>query len=67
MVPRSLRRAGVLLALSVLPGTAAAQLNERFRRSATPADPAAWASWMAVKVLWESVARTGTTEPAELR
>lgn len=45
----------------------ATQLNERFlRQGGAPADPAGWAGWMAVKVLWEAVLRTGSTDAAAL-
>ncbi|WP_420129403.1 hypothetical protein [Longimicrobium sp.] len=46
----------------------AAQLNDRFRaRFGGPMDGAAWAGWMAVKVLWEASLRARTTQPGELR
>lgn len=46
----------------------AAQLNDRFRaRFGGEMDGAAWAGWMAVKVLWEASLRTRTTEPERLR
>lgn len=45
----------------------AAQLNDRFReRFGTPAEPAGWAGWMAVKILWETHLRTGDTDPDSL-
>jgi PQQ-dependent catabolism-associated beta-propeller protein len=45
----------------------AAQLNERFRRRfGSPLGPSEWAGWMAVKVLWESLLRTGTTDARAL-
>jgi ABC-type branched-subunit amino acid transport system substrate-binding protein len=41
----------------------AGQLNDRFRsRFGEPLQPAGWASWMAVKVLWEAAARARTSE-----
>ncbi|HEX2189543.1 MAG TPA: quinoprotein dehydrogenase-associated putative ABC transporter substrate-binding protein [Longimicrobiaceae bacterium] len=45
----------------------AAQLNDRFRRrfGSPPAAPE-WAAWFAVKTLWETAAREGTTDPARL-
>jgi ABC-type branched-subunit amino acid transport system substrate-binding protein len=46
----------------------AAQLNDRFRaRFGAPMDGAAWAGWMAVKVLWEASLRARTTEGAGIR
>ena len=46
----------------------AAQLCDRFRaRFGTGMDGAAWAGWMAVKVLWEASLRSRSTEPAALR
>lgn len=46
----------------------AAQLNDRFRaRFAREMDGAAWAGWMAVKVLWEAALRTRTTDSERLR
>jgi ABC-type branched-subunit amino acid transport system substrate-binding protein len=46
----------------------AAQLNDRFRvRFAGEMDGAAWAGWMAVKVLWEASLRTRSVEGAALR
>lgn len=45
----------------------AGQLNERFRRRfGEPPGPDEWAAWMAVKVLWESALRTGSTDSREL-
>lgn len=45
----------------------AAQLNDRFeRRFGAAADGPAWASWMAIKILWEAAYRTGSTDPARL-
>jgi PQQ-dependent catabolism-associated beta-propeller protein len=45
----------------------AAQLNERFvRQTGAPAEPAGWAGWMAVKVLWEALLRTGSTDAGVL-
>jgi ABC-type branched-subunit amino acid transport system substrate-binding protein len=41
----------------------AGQLNDRFRsRFGEGMQPAGWASWMAVKVLWEAAARARTSE-----
>jgi ABC-type branched-subunit amino acid transport system substrate-binding protein len=46
----------------------AAQLNDRFRaRFGGEMDGAAWAGWMAVKVLWEASLRARTTEVEGLR
>jgi ABC-type branched-subunit amino acid transport system substrate-binding protein len=46
----------------------AAQLNDRFRaRFGVGMDGAAWAGWMAVKVLWEASLRARSVEPAALR
>ncbi len=46
----------------------AAQLNRRFlERFGQPADASAWASWMAMKVLWQASFDTKTADPAELR
>jgi ABC-type branched-subunit amino acid transport system substrate-binding protein len=47
----------------------AGQLNERFRARFGGAgmDGAAWAGWMAAKVLWEASLRARSTEPAALR
>lgn len=46
----------------------AGQLNDRFRaRFPLGMDGAAWAGWMAVKVLWEASLRARTTEAAGLR
>ncbi|HEX2207822.1 MAG TPA: ABC transporter substrate-binding protein [Longimicrobium sp.] len=46
----------------------AAQLNDRFRaRFGAEMDDAAWAGWMAVKVLWEASLRARTVEAAGLR
>lgn len=46
----------------------AAQLNDRFRaRFAGEMDGAAWAGWMAVKVLWEASLRARTVESAGIR
>jgi hypothetical protein len=43
----------------------AAQLNERFaRRFGAPMTARDWAGWMAVKIVWEVVARHGTTAGA---
>lgn len=45
----------------------AAQLNERFvRRYGAAAESGAWASWMAVKVLWEAFTRAGSAAPDAL-
>lgn len=45
----------------------AEQLNARFRaRYAAGMGEAAWASWMAVKVLWEASLRARSTHPAPL-
>jgi PQQ-dependent catabolism-associated beta-propeller protein len=45
----------------------AAQLNERFEREAgVAADGPAWAGWMAVKIVWESILRTGTADASAL-
>lgn len=45
----------------------ASQLNDRFRaRFHLPMDGAAWAGWMAVKILWESALRARTVQPAAL-
>jgi ABC-type branched-subunit amino acid transport system substrate-binding protein len=45
----------------------AGQLNERFHsRFGEPLQPLGWASWMAVKVLWESAARARTTDAETL-
>ena len=47
----------------------AGQVNDRFR-AAFPGeamDGAAWAGWMAVKVLWEASLRARSTEPGGLR
>jgi PQQ-dependent catabolism-associated beta-propeller protein len=41
----------------------AAQLNDRFLRQArVPADAPGWAGWMAVKLLWEALLRTESTD-----
>lgn len=46
----------------------AAQLNDRFRaRFAAEMDGAAWAGWMAVKVLWEASLRARATDSVGLR
>lgn len=46
----------------------AAQLNDRFRaRFGAQMDGAAWAGWMAVKVLWEASLRARTAEGAGIR
>ena len=46
----------------------AAQLNDRFRaRFGVPMDGAAWAGWMAVKVVWEASLRARTVEGAGIR
>lgn len=46
----------------------AAQLNDRFRaRFGAEMDGAAWAGWMAVKVLWEASLRARSAEAAALR
>jgi ABC-type branched-subunit amino acid transport system substrate-binding protein len=46
----------------------AAQLNDRFRaRFGMGMDGAAWAGWMAVKVLWEASLRARTVEAAGIR
>lgn len=45
----------------------ASQLNERFEESVGGAmDGPAWSSWMALKILWESVQRTQTTDARQL-
>ncbi|MGH8581358.1 MAG: ABC transporter substrate-binding protein [Gammaproteobacteria bacterium] len=45
----------------------AEQLNKRYRKAWGEAmDDAAWAGWAAVKLVSDSVARLGTTEPAKL-
>ena len=45
----------------------AGQLNDRYRaRFAAGMDDAAWAGWMAVKILWESSLRARSTAPAAL-
>lgn len=47
----------------------AGQLNDRFRARFGGAgmDGAAWAGWMAAKVLWEASLRARSTQPAALR
>jgi ABC-type branched-subunit amino acid transport system substrate-binding protein len=47
----------------------AGQLNDRFRArwGGAGMDGAAWAGWMAAKVLWEASLRARSTEPAALR
>lgn len=45
----------------------AAQLNERFRTAFNrPMNSAAWAGWIAVKILWEAELRAETTDAARL-
>lgn len=45
----------------------AQQLNDRFKdRSDRPLDARGWASWMAVKIMAETVLRAGTTETSRL-
>ena len=45
----------------------AAQLNDRFRaRFRAGMDGAAWAGWMAVRMLWEASLRARSTEPAAI-
>ena len=45
----------------------AAQLNDRFRaRFDAPMDGAAWATWFALKALWESAARAHDATPGAL-
>jgi YVTN family beta-propeller protein len=45
----------------------AAELNERFeRRFGRSLDGRGWASWMAVKLLWEAAFRTGSTDAERL-
>ena len=45
----------------------AAQLNDRYRaRFGTGMDDAAWAGWMAVKVVWEASLRARSTAPAAI-
>jgi hypothetical protein len=46
---------------------AARDLNNRFRKAyQVPMDSAAWASWAALKMISESVARTQSTEPGRI-
>jgi PQQ-dependent catabolism-associated beta-propeller protein len=45
----------------------AAQLNERYRRRFGGAmQGEGWASWMAIKLLWEAAHRAGTADPGRL-
>ncbi|HEX8363415.1 MAG TPA: PQQ-dependent catabolism-associated beta-propeller protein [Longimicrobium sp.] len=45
----------------------AAQLNERYRRRFGGAmEGEGWASWMAIKLLWEAAHRAGTADPGRL-
>lgn len=45
----------------------AAQLNQRFaRRFGTAADASAWASWMAMKAIWQAALDGGATAPLRL-
>lgn len=45
----------------------AGELNDRFMsRAGEPMDPSGWAAYAAVKILYESVIATGTTEGSEL-
>lgn len=45
----------------------AAQLNDRFkRRFGTPPGAEEWASWMAIKLLWDATLRAESTDPRRL-
>ena len=62
--------AGYRIALweTTLTQNGAQDINERFMaRTGEPMDPAAWASYAAIKIAYEALVATGSTEAAELR